>query len=208
MSCCAASQMSGSTIGSCVPGKMHMSCFEMPAAALSCFCDLRLKLTVSPRYSRLWMIFVMLERLQWKGAGLHNGQRFVCLFIVSGKTLVQRSDSLSGVLVLCLTLIHDLSPLLRASIGSPTPIGQTPGFFGTVFLMIRGFFLLMRKNLVVPLPIGQTSAFSGTVFTACEKEIDILLLTNYNVYELMFLFVLGGEADAYRVSDAGHGFLR
>ena len=66
----------------------------------------------------------------------------------------------------------------------------------------------MRKNLVVPLPIGQTSAFSGTVFTACEKEIDILLLTNYNVYELMFLFVLGGEADAYRVSDAGHGFLR
>ena len=81
----------------------------------------------------------------------------------------------------------------------PLPIGQTPGFFGTVFLMIRGFFLLMRKNLVVPLPIGQTSAFSGTVFTACEKEIDILLLSNYNIYELMFLFVLGGEADAYRV---------
>ena len=79
-----------------------------------------------------------------------NGQRFVCLFIVSGKTLIQRSDSLSGVLVLCLTLIHDLSPLLRASIGSPTPIGQTPGYF-------------------------------GTVFATCEKEIDILLFTNYNL---------------------------
>ena len=66
----------------------------------------------------------------------------------------------------------------------------------------------MRESLVLPLLIGQTSAFFGTVFEACEKEIDILLLTNYNIYELMFLFRSSGEADAYRVSDARHGFLR
>ena len=73
--------------------------------------------------------------------------------------------------------------------------------------MIRRNFLISRESLFLPLLIGQTSAFFGTVFAACEKEIDILLLTNYNVYELMFLFILGGEADEYRVSDAGHGFL-
>lgn len=89
----------------------------------------------------------------------------------------------------------------------PLPIGQTPGNFGTVFKYSENFFLL-RENFVFSLLIGQTSAFSGTVFAACEKGIDILLFTSYNRYELMFLFILGGEADAYRVSDAGHGFLR
>lgn len=32
-------------------------------------------------------------------------------------------------------------------------------------------------------------AFSGTVFAICEKEIDILLLINYNEHEQLFLFV-------------------
>ena len=73
--------------------------------------------------------------------------------------------------------------------------------------MIRREFSCFEGKSVSPLLIGQTSAFFGTVFATCEKEIDILLLTNYNRYELMFLFILNGEEDEHRVSDAGHGFL-
>ena len=44
-------------------------------------------------------------------------------------------------------------------------------------------------GLVLPLPIGQTHGIFGTVFATCEKEIDILLLINYNERKRLFLFV-------------------
>ena len=43
--------------------------------------------------------------------------------------------------------------------------------------------------MVLPLPIGQTHGIFGTVFATCEKEIDILLLINYNERKRLFLFV-------------------
>ena len=80
----------------------------------------------------------------------------------------------------CFLMMRRFFLLMRKNLVVPLPIGQTPDFFGTVFDVPKSFLFIEGRNLVVPLPIGQTSAFFGTVFAACEKEIDILLLANYN----------------------------
>lgn len=73
--------------------------------------------------------------------------------------------------------------------------------------MIRRKFSCFEGKSGSPSAYRTNYGLFRNCFATCEIEIDILLLSNYNVYELMFLFILGGEADAYRVSDAGHGFL-